>query len=1039
MAAKTDSCRLLADPQGPAARRYRHYDAFLNHNHRALERLAELELVDRGAALATLAAICRRTGELVAEVHGLAAALNGLSEDRYQALYPVLDRIAAALAPVIEAPRRPVEGPLILPFSALGPGHMVLAGAKAVNLARVRAELGLPAPDGFVVTTAACDRFLRRNRLLDPIEALLAEFDADSDASETHCRRIREKIHQAPLPADLSAALDEAFGHLAERHGRPLAVAVRSSAVGEDTEASFAGQYTSVLPVEADGLAEAYKTVVASKYTLRAILYRLRYGLSDADTPMAVAVVAMIRPRASGVLYTLDPSRPRAGQVRIDAARGPGEKVVGGGASPEVLHIDRQSMQLVERRIASEGDDPAPVLAPAAAATLAQWGLRLEDHFGSPQDVEWAQDARGGLHLLQTRPLGLVAPSAEAPPLDLSGLERLFSGGQTASPGRVSGKAVLAGADLSPRDAAEAILVARTAAPDLAPCMSRVRGLITDLGGAASHLASVAREFGVPALMDTRQATARIQAGQEITLLADAAEVYRGTIAALARRPARPAADADRGPIGLRLREILARISPLNLTDPKAPEFSPQGCRTLHDVIRFAHEKAVEEMFNLSRLAEASVVSRQMRANIPLALYFVDLGGGLEAHLTDCDEILPRHIRSRPMAALWRGLSHPGISWSGAVDLSARNVMALVSGSIGPQNRVAPRVDSYALVAGDYLNLSIKFGYHYANLDALAGDDPNANAIGLQFSGGAGSGTGKALRLAFLERVLERLGYTVTVRGDLLKAVLKGLDAQAAEEVLDQTGRLLASTRLLDLAIASRAEVDRMADRFFEGHYDFLHRSEERLPGFYAALGDWSRTEFEGQPVILQDGSAMAGAVACALHNTLDRVLGGRYRGYLENRHARHYYPVAVRRESFRGDGRIRVEVRLRAGCVDLAAGLAFGLVNVGNSLVLALDAGAGEVQLLEFVNNRRAFLRRQALAIPIDQWLRLETIVAGRQIQGTVDGRPCLDFRAPWPVTGYVGLWTKGETVACFRHLTLDAPPAGLEGADGSGRKEAP
>lgn len=1030
MSDTNDSCRLLADPEGPAARRYRHYEAFLKHNHRALEMLAELELIDRGAGLATLASIRRRTGELFEEVRGLAEALSRLADDRYQDLFPVLDEISRSLAPLIEEPRPTFDGPLILPFSKLGADRIPLAGAKAVNLARVRNELSMPAPDGFVVTTAAFDRFLRRNGLFDRIEAMLAEFDPDREEVEQDCRRIRKAILRAPLPEDLTEALDGAFRDLAARYGSSLDLAMRSSAVGEDSEASFAGQYTSVLPVDAEGLAEAYKTVVASKYTLRAILYRLRYGLTDAATPMAVAGVVMIRPRSSGVLYTVDPSRPAAGQVRIDAARGPGEQVVSGSVSPDVFRVDRTSLKIVDRRIRSQSEggaakDSEPAIAESAVTSLAESGLRIEKHFGAPQDIEWAEDAEGSLKILQTRPLGIAEEGEKQPAPDLSGLEQVLTGGQTASPGMVSGTAVFADDEPTLQAASDAILIARTAAPDLARHMSRVRGLVTDFGGAASHLASVAREFNVPALVDTREATAKIPAGQEITLLADAGEVYLGRVPELARKLTAKGGDEAPGPIGERLREILETISPLNLTDPEALEFSPQGCRTLHDVIRFAHEKAVTEMFNLSELADGSVVSRKMSANIPLALHFIDLGGGLQPGLTDCDEILPEHIRSRPMAALWRGLSHPGITWSGAVDISARNFMALMAGSIGPENRVRPSIDSYALGTEDYLNLSVKFGYHYANLEALASDDPAANTITVQFAGGAGTGEGKARRIAFLGRVLEQLGYTAAVHGELLRASLNGLDAQTTEEVLDQTGRLLASTRLLDLAIPSRAEVDRLVERFFSGHYDFLNRSEERLPGFYASVGEWSQTEFDGGQVIVQDGSDMAGTVSCALHNTLDRVLGGRYRGYLENRHARHYYPVAVKRKSRLGDGRITVDVRLRSGCVDLAAGLAFGLTNVGNSLVLALDAAAGEIQLLEFVNNRRDFLQRSSFEVPMDRWLRLEAAVAGKQIRGSVDGETCIRFIAPEPVSGYVGLWTKGETTAYFRGLAMDEPSA--------------
>jgi pyruvate,water dikinase len=925
--------------------------------------------------------------------------------------------------------RERISGPLTIPFPALSTEHLPLAGAKAVNLARIHNQLGLPAPDGFVVTTAAFDLFLRESPLLEPIDEMLSAFDPDADSIEEDCRRIRERILGAPLPKSLLEELQEAYRELAARHGSEPQLAMRSSAVGEDTEASFAGQYTSVLAVDPTQIETAYKTVAASKYTPRAIIYRLRYGLTDAATPMAVAAVVMIQPRASGVLYTLDPARPASGQSRIDAAYGLGEQVVGGSVSPDVFLVVRSPLAIARRSIQPKGEttetkEPAPVISKQTVLWLVEAGLKMEQHFGSPQDVEWAQDEQGDLLFLQARPLGVAAAGDQARAVDVSGLKLLLSVGQTASPGNVSGVAVHARADVKPESVENAILVARTASPGLAPFMGRIRGLITDLGGAASHLASVAREHHVPALMDTREATALIADGDEITLLADEGKVYAGLVSDLARKLPDRGQDEDGGPIGRRLRQLLDRISPLHLTDPKSPEFSPSGCRTVHDLIRFAHEKVMEAMFNLSELADESVVSRKMSTNIPLVLYFIDLGGGLAPGLSTCDEMLPEHIRSTPMVALWRGFTHPGVTWAGDVGISAGNFMALMAGSIGPENAVPLTVDSYALVSQDYLNLSVKFGYHFANLEALCSDDINANTLMFQFSGGAGTGTGKALRIEFLTGILTRLGYQVEIRGDMLQAALKGLDCPAMQEVLDQTGRLLGCSRLLDLAIPNHAEVQRLTELFFSEDYDFLGRSEARLPGYYASVGEWLQAEYDGRKVIIQDGSSMTGTISCSLHNTLGTVLGGMYRKFLENRHALHYYPVAVKRGIRHADGRISVDLRIKAGCVDLAAGLAFGLWNVGNCLVLAVDAAAGELQLLELVNNTRYFCERIGVDIPMDQWLQLEALVEGKEISGALNGRTLLRFSAPKAVSGYVGLWSKGDTTVWFDRLkVVDTP----------------
>jgi len=113
MFSKSETCRVLDDPTGPAAQRFIHYDAFLNHNHRALRILSELELLDRGAGLATLASIQRRAKELLKEVRGLVVSTGGSAGGLYPELLQVFERVSGALAPLIERKRAPVKGPLI--------------------------------------------------------------------------------------------------------------------------------------------------------------------------------------------------------------------------------------------------------------------------------------------------------------------------------------------------------------------------------------------------------------------------------------------------------------------------------------------------------------------------------------------------------------------------------------------------------------------------------------------------------------------------------------------------------------------------------------------------------------------------------------------------------------------------------------------------------------------------------------------------------------------------------------------------------------
>ena len=497
-----------------------------------------------------------------------------------------------------------------------------------------------------VVSVRAFQCFLEETGLSAPIAAILDRLDVSDPAGlEAASEAIREMVQGAEMPIALSTALHEAYAAL-ESQSRPgVPIAMRSSAVGEDSEASFAGQFVTELNVDRSKLIEAYKSVVASKYSPRAILYRLRYGLEDEDTPMCVAGIEMIASRASGVLYTVDPSSPASGEMKISAILGLGEQLVSGEASPDDFFVDRSSFEILRREIRPkrsrlvggeagglrlEAVPEAEVLTPSIGAdvvsALARIGKLLEEYFTGPQDVEWAIDHAGALYLLQARPLGLSRNDGSEAELavDLSSHPIRLQGGRAACPGAAAGTVVLAdGKDLAslPQDA---ILVARTASPDYAALVGRVRGIITDVGSVASHLGSVVREFRVPALFDTGSATRTLRDGERITLMSGSAVVYEGIIEGLPRGATAGGGLLQDSPIHRRLRAALDRISPLTLTDPNAPSFAAEGCRSLHDIVRFAHERIMKEIFFLSETADGAV-SVRLKTNIPLILYCIDL------------------------------------------------------------------------------------------------------------------------------------------------------------------------------------------------------------------------------------------------------------------------------------------------------------------------------------------------------------------------------------------------------------------------------
>jgi len=1042
-------CQLLVNQQGEITAKYNHFMDFLAENRTAMGLVSELEHLYYEGGPFTLAAVGSRYQELLAAVRALTAALNALSRGKYKKLSRAIDRIDLEIEAIFAARCQLPAGELVLPLEALGPEMVRMAGAKATNLALIQKFLGAPVPPGFVITARATHLFFQETGLAGPVGERLARLSLEApELLDEASRAIRDLVLEAEVPARLAAEILQAYRRLEAKTHPLVRLAMRSSAVGEDSEASFAGQYETVLNVTADNLLAAYKMVLASKYSPRAIAYRLRYGLEDWDTFMCVAGIMMVEARASGVLYTVDPARPDANRLKVSAIWGLGEHLVSGEAAADEFYVDKQTGTISRRLIGRkaqrlinlegggtrlievpEGEQDRPCLDDETVLALARYGLRLEEYFQGPQDVEWAVDGQGHLYLLQSRPLGLIQARVEkgAIPQDFPEHPVLLAGGQVVSPGIAGGQVFLAEGEPGRVRPADAILVCRTASPDHARLLGQVKGIITEVGSVTSHLASVAREFGVPALFNVGRATAVLADGAPITLVAGRGEdqgiVYQGLIPELAKaaRPARR--PSFENPLHRRLRDFLDKVAPLNLTDPRQPAFSPRGCQTIHDVIRFAHEMVMQEMFGLSGEAAGRATSVRLSTDIPLVLHLIDLGGGLQTGLTTCDTITPDHLESLPMKALWRGFCHPGITWKGAVAIDAGNLLTLMArgAMTGPDN--LPGGESYAILSREYLNLSAKFGYHFANLDAYLSNEPEQNHIFLRFAGGAGTYYGKSLRLNFLGNILSRLGFQIKLTGDLLDATLSGSDPDAMETTLDQVGRLLAVSRLLDLAITNEAEVARMIESFFQGEYDFLRQAQEtRIPEFYTNTGNWKVVEAEGRRLLQQDGSEYGSILTAGLTNFMGKVMGHKYLEFLDNIEAYFYFPLAIAKDSEVSEAVLKVRVKPVAGSVDQAGGLAFGIRNVNNYFVLRINALEDNLVLFEFVNSRRLQRVTVKQEINTGEWRRLAAEISGNTFKGYLDDELRLEYTAERPLSGYAGLWTKADSVTYFADLTIEA-----------------
>ncbi|ALV41096.1 phosphoenolpyruvate synthase [Pseudarthrobacter sulfonivorans] len=321
--------------------------------------------------------------------------------------------------------------PPILGLEAVTAAMVPLVGGKAANLGELFAA-GLPVPDGFCLTTeayleATAGHPHRTDGLLADVHtALQATPDGDLPALAALASRARGVIQNAPVPTEVAAAVEQAYAAL----GDNVPVAVRSSATAEDLpSASFAGQQDTYLNVVgAAAVVEAVRNCWASLWTDRAVSYRASRGIDPAAVALAVVVQRMVDATAAGVLFTANPLTGRRKQAVIDASPGLGEAVVSGAVNPDHFVVDPLTGRVLERRLgdkriavrpipgggtrtlAISNGEAAACLTDKQAAELAALGHRVEGHFGSPQDIEWAIAGDGHFWLTQSRPITTLFP-----------------------------------------------------------------------------------------------------------------------------------------------------------------------------------------------------------------------------------------------------------------------------------------------------------------------------------------------------------------------------------------------------------------------------------------------------------------------------------------------------------------------------------------------------------------------------------------------------------------------------------------------------
>ncbi len=819
---------------------FKKFKSILERNNLVLELMADMGDKLGGEYVFDRQYILDSCDRLLDQVFKLVSDLAVLRQRKNVDLFLAGERIQHQIREELAGRRALGRTDPVLPLASLTNDLGDECGNKMANLGDIRNILGLATPEGFVVSAGAYLQAIGRNTLRQRIvQALAALRPGDEDRLRKVSALLRRDILALSLPRGLAKAMQAAARDLAERNG-PL-LAVRSSAWDEDTLSSFAGMYETLLGVRPEGVVDAYRQVLASLFSEDALRYRLYRGLQDDEPAMAVGVVALVDARTSGALYTYAPLHDHDQAMVVSGTWGLGKPVVDGTAETDtiVLHRDLPHAVLSReicpkpQRLAPDPaggvrleDTPAdlrdiPCLTPEQINELAEAALTLERFFRRPLDVEWAFAHDGKLVILQARPLRITPRDPQACP-DPGAAARdaqvLLSGSGSAAMGGVAAGPVYKarpGADLDDFPYG-AILVAAHSSPRYATVMPKARGIITDVGSATGHMATLARELRVPTLVGVDNAFRTLLPGQEITLDADRKVVYAGTLAELCRHDLAKEDVFEESREYRLLKRVLRRITPLTLVDPNSPDFTPERCATCHDIARYVHQKAVEELITLSEthLERHEGAPRRLASDLPLGLTLIDVEGGLDDAATG-EEVRESDLRCVPLLAILEGMARAGMWATGPAKVDLKSFMSSVTRTFGADQAHPERMGrNLAVVSREYLNLHLRLGYHFSVVDAYLGDNLNDNAVFFRFLGGVTELVRRSRRAALIAAVLERFDFRVQIKGDMVTGRAKKHPKAAMLDKLRMLGGLIGYTRQLDARLDDDAAVARHRDEF---------------------------------------------------------------------------------------------------------------------------------------------------------------------------------------------------------------------------------
>lgn len=825
---------------------FNNFKRILLLNNAVLEEMAKMERAQGGEYIFDRNFLETEVSIIASKVHHIAYNLNALTGNHHIQLYDRYQELRTLLDDILSNNIRALTSEAALPLNIVGWEHEALVGMDLVCLAELFYYPWIAPVDGFAVTHDGM-RVLKTEQEQGKVTSRWRSEVRAAIADNLH--HLLEEQPCVPITVVVTRIEDEeepleevgSFQIRVDYVHRQSSV-VRLNEWGVELEVMERVMLAEIQPDESSSREWQYGDVDLMLHSLEQIVQSLEEPKAVAGKPCHYALFLHPQPPCvlSGTVHTrpcaYNPFGARDGLVinAVSTEDDSEDFYLLGRTHPFVLMQSRLATRPAGYRFADQQQATdisrenkrlwrgSALLEPGLLASLAETSMLLERLFGAPVAISWQIWEDGVCRITKLRPLRSVDDPKAAEDFDeLIDAPVLCEGGQTGQTGVGAGPVVHIDETTDPGTFPPgAVAVASIASPNLTPILQRAAALVTEFGSAAGHLATVTRELRLPSIFGLPNALTLLPPDTEVTVDAGEITVYAGIIEAMLRYNALSMEFTPQDPEYRMLRRLLRFIQPLSLVDPQSQEFSAANCRSFHDIIHFCHEKAVDELahFQERRPGLGHLRTRMMDLGLPMDIRVLDIGGGTTPDVVT-DMLKVADIRSVPFGAFLDGLVDPRAWNTQAPSLGMRDIISSMPGSIGLLNASADTLGAnLAIIGREYLNLSLRLGYHFSVIDAYMGEDVSRNYVYFRFVGGLADPERRGRRARFIGRVLATMEFKAEVKGDLVIARLKMMESPVLHTALVVLGALTSYTRQQDTNMRSEAELEAMYTEFI-GHF----------------------------------------------------------------------------------------------------------------------------------------------------------------------------------------------------------------------------